>query len=456
MAEQWEAYLRDNSDRFLEELKDLVRIPSISTLPQHDPDTRRAAEWMAERLRQAGVPRVELVPTERNPVVFGEWHVDDSQPTAMIYGHYDVQPPDPLDLWDSPPFEPEVRDDKLYGRGATDDKGNALAAVQAVEALARTQGGPKINLKFFFEGEEEVGSPSMPGFVNAERERLACDFVISADGSMFGPEEPSLSVSSKGLAACQIDLRTSATDLHSGQYGAAVPNAVHQLVHLAASFHTNDGRVAIAGFYDNVRDLTPEEREEVARIPFDEEAYRQSVGAPALWGEAGWSPLERAWARPTVDFNGIWGGFQGEGNKTVTPSEAHLKITCRLVANQEPEAILDLIERHVEQHCPPTAVATVQRSRASARPFMIRADHPALQTAAQVLRDLYGREPLVTRVGGTVPVAEIFQQQLGADMVFFAWGMPDSRVHAPNESYRLEAFAMERRAYCTYLNALAR
>ncbi len=456
MAEAWEAYLDESESSDLEALNELLRIPSISALPEHDADVARAAEWMAAKLREAGVPEVELLPTGRNPVVFGNWHVDDNQPTAMIYGHYDVQPPDPLDLWESPPFEPTVRDGLLYARGSTDDKGNAFATVNALAALNATQGGPKINVKIFFEGEEEVGSPSLPKFVHEQRERLACDWVISADGDMYDEAIPSLTMSSKGLAACQVDLRTADTDMHSGMYGAAMPNAVQHLVQLAATFHTSDNRVAVEGFYDKVKDLTPQERSDIAEVPFDEESYRASVNAPALWGEEGYSPLERAWGRPTLDLNGIWGGFQGEGTKTVTPSEAHVKITCRLVPDQNPDEILDLIEEHIQKHCPPTAKVSLRRFPGSARPFSISKENPALVKAADVLGDLYDRDPLYVRTGGTVPVAEIFQQELGADMIFYAFGLPDSRVHAPNESFHLSSFATARKAYCAYLNALAR
>lgn len=456
MSEAYDRYLEEHESAHLEALFELLRIPSVSALPERQADVRRAAEWVANRLRALGVPHVELIETERNPVVFGHWPVDDRQPTALIYGHYDVQPPDPLELWDTPPFDPVVRNGRIYARGASDDKGNLFAALCGIEALVRTQGRPPINLKFFFEGEEEIGSPSLGPVIRANREKLACDFVISADGGMYGHDQPSVTLSSKGLCACQVNVRTAATDLHSGQYGAVIANAVQVLVQLAASFHTPEGTVAVEGFYDTVRELTPEERAEIAAVPFDEQEYLRSVGARALWGEPGYSPLERAWARPTLDLNGIWGGFQGEGVKTVTPCEAHLKVTCRLVPDQEPEDILRLIEQHVARHTPAWAEVTVERFPGSARPFAIRRDHPALETARAVLRDLYGKEPLAIRLGGTLPVAEVFQRELGADMVFFAWGMPDSRVHAPNESYRLEDFRTMARAYCRYLTALAR
>ena len=457
MAEAWDEYLEQNEARQLGELMEWLRIPSVSALPQHQPDVAEAAEWIADKLRRIGVPEVALLPTERNPIVFGYWHVDDNQPTALIYGHYDVQPPDPLALWETPPFDPDVRDGRLYARGASDDKGNTFMPVAALEALAASQGGPKINLKFFIEGEEEIGSPSLPTFMPEQAERLACDFVIAADGPMYGPDTPSLTLSSKGLAACQINLRSAAADMHSGQYGAAVPNAVQQLVQLASTFHTAHGKVNVEGFYDKVKPIGDEDRKRIALVPFDEEEYRQSVGAPALWGEPGHTALERAWLRPTLDFNGIWGGFEGEGTKTVTPAEAHLKITCRLVPDQDPEEILDLIERHVRQHCPKTALATVERFPGSSMPFAVDRNHPALQTAADVLEALYGKEPLEVRLGGTLPVAELFQKYLGAETIFYSFGMPGANQHAPNENFQIEAsFRQGRRAYCRYLNALAR
>ena len=461
MSDGCDRYLREHDARHLEELKEFLRIPSVSSLPEHRADMLRAAEWVAARLRALGARGVELLPTAGNPVVWGEWPAPDPQagaaaPTAILYGHYDVQPPDPLDLWQTPPFEPAVRDSRLYARGASDDKGNMFAPLAAIEALVATAGRPPIGLKFLFEGEEEIGSPSLPAFVLDNAARLAADFVLCADGGMFGPDTPSLTVASKGIAACQIDLRTAATDLHSGMHGAAVPNAVEALTRLVATLHDADGRVAVRGFYDAVRDLSAAERAQIAAVPFDEEEYRRGLGLAALWGEPGYTALERRWARPTLDLNGIWGGFAGEGLKTVTPCEAHAKITCRLVPDQTPEAVLDLIEAHVREHCPPGATATLRRFGGAARPFAVAPDHPALGAAGRVLRDLYGKEPLIVRIGGTLPVAETFQTELGIDLIFFAWGMPDSGAHAPNESIRLDAFDYARRGYCALLPELAR
>jgi acetylornithine deacetylase/succinyl-diaminopimelate desuccinylase-like protein len=455
VSDACESYLREHDDAQMAQLHEFLRIPSVSSLPEHREDVRRAAEWVADRLRALGAQGVELLRTEGNPVVFGEWPAPAGAPTAILYGHYDVQPPDPLDLWTTPPFEPTARDGRLYARGAADDKGNMFAPLAAIEALVATLGSLPIGVKCLFEGEEEIGSPSLPSFIRANRERYRADFALCADGGMWAPDQPSLTVASKGIAAAQIDLRTANTDLHSGGYGAAVPNAVEALARLVTTLHDQHGRVAVAGFYDPVRDLTARERAEIEAIPFDEEEFRRGLGLKALWGDPEYTALERRWARPTIDLNGIWGGFTGEGLKTVTPKEAHAKITCRLVPDQEPGAVLDAIEAHLQAHCPPGATVTLRRFGGAARPFAIRPDHPALGAARDVLRDLYGKEPLITRAGGTLPLAETLQTELGADMIFFSWGMPGDNVHAPDESILLDAFATSRRAYCALLPALA-
>lgn len=450
-----DAYLREHDDRHLEELKAWLRIPSVSALPRHAGDMRRAAEWAVAQLRALGAREAALLPTAGNPVVYGRIPAPAGAPTALLYGHYDVQPADPLELWESPPFEPAVRDGRLYARGASDDKGNCFAALKGIEALLATAGRLPIGITFMIEGEEEIGSPSMAAFVRERRDLLAADFVLCADGGQFGPDQPSLSISSKGIAAGQLDLRTNAGDLHSGSYGASAPNAVEALTRLVASMHDAAGRVTVPGFYDDVRALTPAERAQIAAIPFDEEEFRRLVGAPALWGEPGYSVLERNWTRPTLDLNGLWGGFQGEGMKTVTPCEAHAKITCRLVADQEPGRILDLIEAYAHAQCPPGATVTMQRF-GSSHPFSVRPDHPALGAAGRVLEGLYGKEPLIIRMGGTLPIAATLQQELGADMIFFSFGLPGNNNHAPNEWYRLDSFMIARRAYCALLPELAR
>lgn len=451
----WESYLEEHRQQHLDELFDLLRIPSVSALPEHQGDIQRAAEWVADKLRAIGVPKVEIMPTAGNPVVYGEWIVDPDKPTALIYGHYDVQPPDPLDLWETPPFEPTIRNDRIYARGAADDKGNLFMPITAVEALNATQGGPRINLKFSFEGEEEIGSPNLSPFVREQSDLLACDFVICADGSMWGPREPSLTLGTKGICGCQIDLRTASTDMHSGQFGATIQSATRAAARLAASFHDENYRVAIEGFYDDVRELSDEEKADFAVVPFDGDGLLSDLGATEFVGEAGYTPQERSWARPTLDINGLWGGFQGAGTKTVTPCEAHIKITCRLVPNQDPERILKLIEQHVQKHCPEGTQVSMSGTTGGSRAFEVSRDHPALQAAAEVLGDLYDRDPFYVRMGGTLPIAATFQEVLGADMIFYSWGMPDSRAHAPNENFQLQAFDMARRAHCALLNRLA-
>lgn len=452
----WQVLLNESADQHLAEYFDLLRIPSVSALPAHHADIERAAAWTADRLRQAGVPEVEILQTGGKPLVWGRWHVADDQPTALIYAHYDVQPPDPLDLWVSPPFEPEIRDGKIYARGAADDKQGVMQTILAVEALAKANGQPPINLIFFYEGEEEIGSPSVAPFIKAERDRLACDWVISADGLMWASGQPSLTVSTKGMAACELHLRTANTDMHSGVYGGFIGNAAQAMARLVATLHTDDGRVAVAGFYDRVIDPTDEERAEAAAVPFDETETLVSLGSPGFWGDPRYTPLERSWLRPTLDINGIWGGFQGDGKKTVTPAEAHAKITCRLSFDQDPAEILDLIERHVMAHVPPGAELTFVRQPGGARPFAIDRTNPALVKAGETLKQLTDKEALVIRLGGTLPIAEVFQQELGAEMIFFGFGTMDCNAHAPNEWLKVEDFHFGISAYCAYLESLAR
>jgi acetylornithine deacetylase/succinyl-diaminopimelate desuccinylase-like protein len=451
----WTDLLASREKEHLNELFDLLRMPSVSTDPAHREDVAAVAAWVRARLQRAGVPVVDIVPTALHPVVIGEWLVDPGKPTVLIYGHYDVQPEDPVALWETPAFEPTVRDGMIYARGSSDMKGNLLTAVQGVEAVAEANGGqPPINVKFIFEGEEEIGSPNLRQAVRGNRDRLMADAVLSADGGQFGPDTPSLTASLKGLGGCQVNLRTANTDLHSGMFGAKVPNAVQSLVQLAASFHDKDGRIAIDGFYDDVIDLTDAERAEIALVAEDEEALKARLEIDALWGEPGWTAREREWGRPTLDLNGIWGGFQGEGIKTVTPSEAHLKITCRLVPNQTPEGVIDKIRRHVEVNRPPGATVEVVPLPGSAVPFAIDRNNPVHLAAQQVLTRLFGVEPVITRAGGTIPATGIFQSELGIDTVNFAWSIPGSNAHAPNEWYRIEDYLRGRRGYAALLDYL--
>ncbi|CAN5641742.1 dipeptidase [soil metagenome] len=452
---QWTTYFRERQPEHLDELFAFLRIPSVSALPAHRSDMRLAAEWAAARLRSAGVPEVEVLETGGHPLVYGQWQVDINLPTAMVYAHYDVQPPDPLDLWTTPPFEPVVRDGRIFGRGAGDDKGGLLTTILAVEAFATLSGGPPINLVFFFEGEEEIGSPSVTPFVRRERDRLACDFVISADGMMWDETTPSLMVSMKGIAGCEIDLITAATDMHSGLFGGSVRNSAQAMAELAASFHDRTGRVAVKGFYDRVVDLTPADRQEIADVPFDSEAYFGAVGTKPEWGEPGYSPLERLWVRPTLDINGMWSGFQGDGSKSVTPAESHLKVTCRLVPNQQPDETVELLRAHAERFTPAGSAMTFRPMAGSALPYAVPRDHPALLAAGQTLRELFDQEPAVVRIGGSIPIAEVFKSELGAEMILYAWSLPTCNAHAPDEWYRVDDFRDGAIATCAYLEKLA-
>jgi acetylornithine deacetylase/succinyl-diaminopimelate desuccinylase-like protein len=447
-------YLDENRDRFNAELLDLLRIPSISTSPDHAQNVRKAADWVRLRLRNAGFPFVEMIETKGHPVVFGRWKVSPELPTLLVYGHYDVQPVEPLELWESPPFIPTERGERIYARGSADMKANLTSFIHAVEALGKTGGSLPVNLLVLFEGEEEIGSPNLPQVVADRKDQLAADSVLSADGGMFGFNQPSLTVGLKGLAGCQVNVRTSSTDLHSGSYGAAVPNAVQVLTNIAASIHRADNSVAIAGFYDDVLPLTDAEKTALDMIPYDDDGFMKEAGVDTLWGESGYSVLERRWTRPTADFNGIWGGYQGLGAKTVTPSQASLKITCRLVADQQPETILDLIERHVALNTPAGVKVSVERMPGSAFPYRLDLETPALASAQRALRSVYGTEPFLVRSGGTVPVTEVFQRELGANTITIGFGMPGSRAHAPNEWFRTEDLPISRSVYAQFLQEL--
>lgn len=430
-------YLEANRDRVLAELIEFAAIPSISADPAHRADVRAAAEWLAGRLAAAGPFAVEILPTAANPVVYAEWLGAPGAPTILVYGHYDVQPVDPIDKWVSDPFVPTVREGRLYARGVSDDKGPVMIPVAVAEAFFKTTGALPLNVKCLFEGEEEIGSPSLAGFIAAQADRLRADVVISADGAMWRIEEPSLTVASRGLVGLEFTLTGAAKDLHSGRHGGAVANPLHAMAQLIASLHDEDGRVAVAGFYDDVRELPNAERAEIAALPFDEAAYLRQVGAAAAFGERGYSTLERLWTRPTLEVNGMWGGYEGPGSKTVTPSEAHAKISCRLVPDQDPAGILAAVVAHLHAHLPTGVRLAVCPGDHAGRPYQIPADHPALGVAAAALQDVYGVAPLIVRMGGTVPVCEAFKQTLGLDTVFFSWSVADEDFHAPNEFFRI-------------------
>jgi acetylornithine deacetylase/succinyl-diaminopimelate desuccinylase-like protein len=452
---EWKQYLDQEQPRFVTEFLDFCRIPSISSLPDHAGDVQRAARWVAERVAAAGMEGVEILETGGHPMVYADYLHAPGQPTVLIYGHFDTQPVDPLALWDADPFDPQVKDGRVFARGASDDKGGMLAPILAIEALLRTAGALPVNVKVFFEGQEEIGSPTMGPFVAANRERFACDMVISADGGQWAEDQPSLALAYKGLCAVQIDVKGAYRDLHSGMFGGAVANPIHALAHVVASMRSADGKIVVDGFYDDVRDLTDDDRARIAAVAFDEARYLRDLQVDAVYGEPGYTTLERAWARPTLEVNGIWGGFQGDGVKTVLPNEAHAKITCRLVANQTPDRVADAIEAHVQRVAPPGVRVTVKKLGNGAMPYEMPFDHPGNVAAAAVHRRLYGKEPYFVRVGGSIPVVGMFLEALGAYTVGFGFGLDDENIHAPNEFYRLSSLRRAQEAYALLLHELA-
>jgi len=438
MAASVAGYLHAHRERIIAELVEFAGIPSVSTDSAYADGMAAAAQWVAGQLARTGIQQVQILPTACHPVVYGEWLGAPGAPTLLVYGHYDVQPPDPLDAWQSPPFAPQIRDGRLYARGVSDDKGPMLIPIKVAEAFLATDGRLPVNVKFLFEGEEEIGSPSLEPFIAAHTTLLAADYVLSADGAMWRVDLPSITVASRGMAGLEFTLTGAAKDLHSGRHGGAVANALHAVAELVASLHTSDGRAAVAGFYDEVVGLTTDERAALAALPFDDADYLAQTGAPATFGEAGYTTLERMWARPTLEINGLWGGYQGEGSKTVIPHEAHAKITCRLVPDQDPAEITARVARHLEAHTPPGVRLTIRHDHQEALPYRLPAGHAGLQVATQVLAELYGTAPVQVRMGGTLPVSELFQRLLGIYTVFFSFSTADEDFHAPNEFFRLD------------------
>ncbi|NOX74508.1 MAG: dipeptidase [Alphaproteobacteria bacterium] len=451
----WQDILEGGQAGFVAELLEFIRIPSVSASTDYAADVVRAGEWVEQRLTKAGAENVALMQTGGHPVVYADWlHAGAGKPTILIYGHFDVQPAEPFDLWDSPPFEPEIRDGRIYGRGASDDKGGMLIPILAVEAMLAARGDLPVNIKFLFEGQEEIGSPELPDFVAKHRDLLACDMIFSADGLQWTADEPNLVVGLKGLVGLEITVTGPDGDQHSGLHGGAIANPLMALSQIVASLKGMDGRIQVAGFYDDVLDLTDEDRAEIARVPYDEAAYIDSLGVPELFGEEGYTTRERLWARPTLDVNGIWGGYQGLGTKTVHPAEASAKITCRLVANQTPDRIFTLIKTHIEASIPQGVRVQVDRLPGNADPFQMPRSHNASQIAKDVLAEVYGMEPYVTRLGGSIPVMSIFQNELGVQTTMFGFSIGDENLHAPNEFFRLRNFKRGQIAYGRLLEKL--
>ena len=433
------AYLAANRQRFEEELKNLLRIPSVSTDPARSADVVACAEHIAESLRSMGIDDVELVPTAGNPIVVGQHLVDPSAPTLLVYGHYDVQPEDPIELWDSPPFEPTERDGRLYGRGTVDDKGQVHIHMKAIEARLATGAGIPVNLKLLIEGEEEIGSPNLETFLRENVDRLACDAVIISDTGMLAKGMPTIAVGLRGLAYMEVFVKGPATDLHSGSYGGGVANPANVLAEIIAALKDKNGHITIPGFYDVVRPITDADRADMEALPFTDEEFIEETGVPALAGEAGFTTLERLGYRPTLDVNGMLSGFTGEGAKTVLPAKAMAKISMRLVADQDPDTISRLFSQYVEAIAP-AGVTVEVRAHHGGRPWAADPDSPVFEAAAAALRIAFEAEPVFMREGGSIPIVPLFQETFDAPVVLLGFSLPGANLHAPNEWIDLDTY----------------
>jgi acetylornithine deacetylase/succinyl-diaminopimelate desuccinylase-like protein len=432
-------FVKDRRPRHLDQLKELLALPSISTDPDHANDVKRAADWVANRLKAAGCSKVKIHPTKRHPIVYGEWLGAPGRPTVLVYGHYDVQPVDPVELWNTPPFEPTVKGGRLYARGASDDKGQFIVHVNALEAHLKTHDSCPVNVKFLIEGEEEIGSPNLDPFLVKNKKMLACDAVVVSDTAMFAKGVPSICYGLRGLAYLQVDVTGTKRDLHSGTFGGSVVNPANALIEMIAKLKDARGKVKIPGFYDDVKKLTAAERKAFASLPHTDEKFMRAIGAPQLSGEAGYSTLERLWARPTLDVNGIWSGFTGEGAKTVIPAVAHAKISMRLVPNQRPKDITAKATRYIKAIAPPSVKVSV-RSLHGGEAWIAPTDHPALQAAGRAVKRAFGKTPVLVREGGSIPIIATFSKVLKVPCVLMGIGLNDDNLHAPNEKIDLDNF----------------
>ncbi len=450
------SHINDNFDAFVEELKEFLSIPSISTNPENKGDVRKCAEYVSSKLSEIGLENVKIYDTKLHPVVYGEWlKAGPDKPTILIYGHYDVQPVDPIELWTDPPFEAAVRNGKIYARGAVDDKGQVFVHIKSIEAHMKLNSSLPVNVKFLIEGEEEIGSVNLDEFIESNKELLKCDYVVVSDTSMFGKDIPSICYGLRGLAYMQIEVTGPNRDLHSGSYGGGVDNPINALAHIITKLKNDKGKILIEGFYDDVIDLTPKEREEYAKLPYDEEKYKEGLDIDEVFGEEGYSTPERVSARPTLDCNGIWGGFQGEGAKTVLPSKAGAKVSMRLVPDQKPEKIEKLFEDYVKKIAPKT-VKVVVKSLHGGNGALTPLDSPAMKAAVVAMKKAFGKDPLFTREGGSIPVVNVFQTILKAPTILLGFGLPDENAHSPDENFDLGNFQKGILTAAYYLDELSK
>ena len=442
-------YLADNQGRFLENLKAALRIPSVSSQSEHKADVQRCAEHIAAHLKKIGMTRAEVMPTPGHPVVYAEWLGAPGKPTVLLYGHYDVQPPEPLELWKTPPFEPTEKDGKLYARGACDDKGQVYMHLSAIEAHLAVNKKLPVNLKLVIEGEEEAGSESLEGFLKGNRKMLDADVIVVSDTSMLAPDHPALTYALRGILYTQIEVVGPTRDLHSGEFGGAVMNPANALCGIIAALKDGDGRITVPGFYDRVRELTAAEREAYAAVPFDEAGFLKESGAPMGYGEKGHSTLERVWNRPTLDVNGMWSGYTGEGSKTVLPSFAAAKVSMRLVPDQDGMELFGKFEAHVKSLAPPAVKVTVKNMHAG-KAWITSPEHPMLQAAIRALARAWTKKPALIREGGSIPVMATFQETHNLPCIMMGFGLHDDQVHAPNEKFSLTSFHGGTKS-CAYL-----
>ncbi|MEP6513697.1 MAG: dipeptidase [Parafilimonas sp.] len=434
----WKEYQEKNKERFLNELLELLRIPSVSARSEHKDDMLRCAEVVKQRLQEAGADTVEIHTTQGHPVVYAEKIIDASKPTVLVYGHYDVQPPDPLELWHSGPFEPVIKDGKIFARGACDDKGQVYMHIKALEILTNTNSLP-VNLKFIIEGEEEVGSKNLGDFVKNNKDLLKADVILISDTAMLSLNTPSIDVGVRGLSYIEVEVTGPNRDLHSGVYGGAVANPITILARMIASLHDENNRITIPDFYDDVVDVAKQEREALAKAPFNEDEYKKDLDVKELWGEKGYSTNERTGIRPTLELNGIWGGYTGEGAKTVLPSKAYAKISCRLVPNQTTEKMTPLLINHLKKIAPPYVTIKVEEHHGG-NPYMTPVDSIEYKAAAKAIEATFGKTPIPVRGGGSIPITALFEKELGCKVVFLGFGLDSDNLHSPNEKFELNNF----------------
>ena len=438
MANEWKEYQGKNKDRFLDEMLELLRIPSVSAKSEHKNDMRQCAELVKKRMLDAGADKAEVMETEGHPAVYGEKIVDASKPTVLVYGHYDVQPADPLELWHSGPFEPVIKDGKVYARGSADDKGQFYMHIKALETLIKTN-SLKNNIKFLIEGEEEIGSPNLGKFVGEHKDMLKADVILISDSAMISMENPSLDIGVRGLSYIEVEVTGASRDLHSGFYGCAVANPITILAKMIASCFDQNNHITIPGFYDGVLEATKEERALMAKAPYNEDEYKKDLGVNELWGENGFTTNERTGIRPTLEVNGIWGGYTGEGAKTVLPSKATAKISARLVPNQSSEKITKLLLEHFKKIAP-RSVTVRAFEHHGGEAYMTPIDSKAYKAAAKAIKETFGKEPIPVRGGGSIPICSILEKELGIKIVFMGFGLDSDNLHSPNEKFNLENY----------------